>query len=226
MLIWWWGAIILGGMLTESPPSSQRLITSAPPAVFFVALAVWKIGQIAERVFQIRGARTPALAAASSTPARSQIRRYLLPALGAALDRRAVLAQRQLVLCGIHAPARLRQLHGASPPTCWCATRRKTSIRPIAWCSLARRKCTSTSARSNYLLPDIAGQDIPEPLTAPFDPKTLPDDKQPVFIFMPFRRNELAFVQQTYPNGRVEELPSPIPGATEPLLVYVYRVAK
>ena len=72
-----------------------------------------------------------------------------------------------------------------------------------------------------YLMPDIAGQDIPEPLTAPFDPKTLPDDKQPVFIFMPFRRNELTFVQQTYPNGRVEELPSPMPGATEPLLTSI-----
>jgi hypothetical protein len=70
----------------------------------------------------------------------------------------------------------------------------------------------------NYLLPDIAGQDIPEPLTAPFDPKTLPDNKAPVFIFMPFRRNELSFVQQTYPNGRLKELPSPMPGATEPLL--------
>ena len=30
-----------------------------------------------------------------------------------------------------------------------------------------------------YLAPDIAGQDMTDPLTAPFDPKTLPDDKQP-----------------------------------------------
>ncbi len=76
-----------------------------------------------------------------------------------------------------------------------------------------------------YLEPDIAGQDITTPLTTPFDPKTLPlDDKRPVFIFMPSRRNELAFVQQTYPNGTIEELSSPIPGATEPLLT-IYRVA-
>jgi hypothetical protein len=75
-----------------------------------------------------------------------------------------------------------------------------------------------------YLVPDIAGQDILKPLTAPFDPKTLPDDKQPVFVFMPLRRNELVFVQQTYPDGRVEELPSPIPGATGPLLT-IYRAA-
>jgi hypothetical protein len=75
-----------------------------------------------------------------------------------------------------------------------------------------------------YLLPDIAGQDVSERLTAPFDPRTLPADKQPIFFFMPFRRSELAFVQQTYPNGRVEELPSRAPGATEPLLT-IYRLA-
>ena len=62
MLIWWWGAILLGGVLTENPPSSQRLITSAPPAVFFVALAIWKTGQITERIFRVRGARAPAMA--------------------------------------------------------------------------------------------------------------------------------------------------------------------
>ena len=59
MLIWWWGAIILGGVLTENPPSSQRLITSAPPAVFFVALAIWKIGQIGERIMRSSAARAP-----------------------------------------------------------------------------------------------------------------------------------------------------------------------
>ena len=68
-------------------------------------------------------------------------------------------------------------------------------------------------------------KDISDPLQAPFDPRTLPDDKQPVFIFMPFRRNELAFVQQTYPNGHVEELPSTMYDAAGPLLT-IYRVDK
>ncbi len=74
-----------------------------------------------------------------------------------------------------------------------------------------------------YLVPEIDGQDVKDPLKAPFDPKTLPDDKKPIFIFMPARRSELAFVQQTYPNGQVENLPSPIPGATDSLLT-IYRV--
>jgi hypothetical protein len=75
-----------------------------------------------------------------------------------------------------------------------------------------------------YLVPEIASQDIPDPLTGPFDPVVLPPDgKRPLFIFMPFRFNELDFVRQTYPNGQVEELPSPVPGASEPLL-YIYRI--
>jgi hypothetical protein len=71
MLIWWWGAIILGGMLTESPPSSQRLITSAPPAVFFVALALWKIAQIVQRLV-----RRPAPRPRSAQQAPPAWRRY------------------------------------------------------------------------------------------------------------------------------------------------------
>jgi hypothetical protein len=73
-----------------------------------------------------------------------------------------------------------------------------------------------------YLLPEIASQDIAEPLTAPFDPKVLLDEKRPVFMFLPCRHREMALVQEAYPDGRVEELPSPVPGVSAPLL-YIYR---
>jgi phage shock protein PspC (stress-responsive transcriptional regulator) len=223
MLIWWWGAILVGGVLTENPPSSQRLITSALPAVFFVALAVWKIGQITERILRIREANVPALAVSNSAPARSSGNRFLVPALSAALI---------VVLCSLsvnwyfveYTPLRVYGNY--------------TAVTADALARYAQDKLDSSYrllffgapqmyidfGSIKYLVPDIAGQDIREPLAAPFDPKTLPDDKRPVFVFMPFRRNELVYVQQTYPNGRVEELPSPIPGATEPLLT-IYRVA-
>ncbi|HTP10686.1 MAG TPA: glycosyltransferase family 39 protein [Anaerolineae bacterium] len=220
MLIWWWGAIILGGMLTENPPSSQRLITSAPPAVFFVALAIWKIGQISERVLRVRGAPTPEGAA----PPRSKARRLLLPALGAALI---------AVLCWVsveyyfvdYTPSRVYGNYTAVTADA-LARYAKAQLDP------ARDRMVFFGAPQmyidfgsiKYLVPDVAGQDVADPLTAPFDPKILPDDKRPVFIFMPFRLNELAFVQQTYPHGTVEQLVSPIPGATEPLLT-VYRAA-
>ena len=152
-----------------------------------------------------------------------KVRRYLLPALGAALI---------AVLCWLsvnwyfveYTPLRVYGNY--------------TAVTADALARYAQGKLDSSDrivffgapqmyvgfGSIKYLVPDIAGQDIADPLTAPFDPKTLPDDKQPVFIFLPFRRSELAYVQQTYPNGKVEELPSPIPGATEPLLT-IYRVA-
>jgi phage shock protein PspC (stress-responsive transcriptional regulator) len=215
MLIWWWGAIILGGVLTENPPSSQRLITSAPPAVFFVALAMWKTGQIGERI--VRGS-------AARMPTSSSTRRLLLPVLGAALV--AVLCWLSVEYYFVeYTPSRVYGNYTAVTADA-LARYAKAQLDP------ARDRMVFFGAPQmyidfgsiKYLAPDIAAQDVADPLTAPFDPKTLPDDKHPVFIFMPFRLNELAFVQQTYPNGTVEELASPVPGATEPLLT-VYRVA-
>jgi phage shock protein PspC (stress-responsive transcriptional regulator) len=214
MLLWWWGAILLGGVLTENPPSSQRLITSAPPAVFFVALAIWKTGQISERI---------ARGSAVGVPAASRTRRLLLPALATALV---------AVLCWLsvnwyfveYTPMRVYGNYTgvtAEVLVHYAQENLDSSDRMVFF---GAPQMYIGFGSIKYLLPDIAGQDVPEPLTAPFDPQTLPDGRQPVFIFMPFRRSELAFVQQTYPNGRVEELPSPMPGATESLLT-VYRVA-
>ena len=223
MLVWWWGAILVGGVLTENPPSSQRLITSAPPAVFFVALAVWKIWQIAEQIWRSGGARAPALAASNSTATRSRTRRFVLPALGAALI---------AMLCwlsvnwyfGEYTPLRVYGNYTAVTADAlarYAQDQLDSSYRMVFF---GAPQMYIDFGSIKYLVPGIAGQDVTNPLTAPFDPKTLPDNKRPIFIFMPFRRNELAFVQRTYPNGAVEELPSPIPGATGPLLT-IYRVA-
>ncbi len=220
MLIWWWGAIILGGMLTESPPSSQRLITSAPPAVFFVALALWKTAQIVQRLLRRPAARLPA----QQTP--PGWRRYAWPALGA-----AVVA----LLCWLsvswyfveYTPLRVYGNYTAVTADALVHYAQEKLDPPsryrLVFFGVPQMYVDFGSVK--YLAPEIAGLDISEPLTAPFDPKTLPDDKRPVFVFMPFRYNELAFVQRTYPNGRVEELTSPVQGATEPLL-YVYRPAE
>jgi 4-amino-4-deoxy-L-arabinose transferase-like glycosyltransferase len=221
MLIWWWGAILLGGVLTENPPSSQRLITSAPPAVFFVALAIWKIGQIGDRIFRIRRA---APGTSGSVPVQASRRRFLLPALGAALI---------AMLCWVsvnwyfveYTPLRVYGNYTAVTADALAryAQEKLNSSYRLVFFGAPQMYIDFGSIK--YLVPEIAGQDVRDPLTAPFDPTTLTDDKQPIFVFMPFRRNELAFVQQTYPIGQLEELPSPIPGATEPLLI-IYRVTQ
>jgi hypothetical protein len=222
MLIWWWGAIILGGMLTESPPSSQRLITSAPPAVFFVALAIWKSGQIVQRLFR-RPERIPASVSSAGAVSTAR-RRYALPALAALLV--GVLGWLSLSwYFGEYTPLRVYGNYTAVAADVLVRYAQEELDPTYRVVFFGAPELYIGFGSIKYLLPDIAGQDVPEPLYAPFDPRTLPDDKQPIFVFMPFRRSELAFVEQTYPNGRVEELLSPVPSATEPLLT-IYRVAK
>jgi hypothetical protein len=214
LLIWWWGAILLGGVLTENPPSSQRLITSAPPAVFFVSLAIWKIGQIVERL--LRGVR-------QSTTTRSSPRRFIVPAASAALI--AVLGWLSVEYYFVdYTPTRVYGNYTAVTADAlarYAQTKLDPSYRLVFF---GAPQMYIDFGSIKYLVPEIAGQDVTDPLLAPFDPKTLPDDKQPIFIFMPFRRHELAYVQQTYPTGQIEELPSPLPGATDSLLT-IYRVA-
>jgi hypothetical protein len=188
------------------------LITSAPPAVFFVALAIWKISQIVQRVFQ----RTPG----ESTT--SQPTRYVVP---------GVMALMIAGLCWLsvnwyfqeYTPLRVYGNFTAvtADSLVRYAQRNLNSSYRMVFFGAPQMYIDFGSIK--YLIPQITGEDITEPLTAPFDPAILPAEKHPVFIFMPARYNELAFVQQTYPNGHVDALPSPMPGVYDPIL-YIYRV--
>lgn len=53
-----------------------------------------------------------------------------------------------------------------------------------------------------YLAPSMRGEDVAEPLTAPFE-RVL--DGPTLFVFLPERRGELAQVQAAFPQGRIEE---------------------
>jgi hypothetical protein len=57
-----------------------------------------------------------------------------------------------------------------------------------------------------FLAPGIPAQDVVEPLTAPPD-FTLEGSDYPraVFLFLPERAGELAWVQQAFPGGQVRE---------------------
>jgi hypothetical protein len=213
MLIWWWGAIMLGGVLTENPPSSQRLITSAPPAVFFAALTLWKIGQIVERVF-----RSSVVASA-----RPRIRRFALPALGAVLIAAlCVLSLRWYFV--EYTPLRIYGNYTANTADGLIRYMQENKL-DASWriVYFGAPEMYVDFGSIKYILNDVEAVDIAEPLTAPFDAARLSADKKPIFFFMPARSAELKYVQQAYPGGRVEELPSPQPGVPGPLL-YIYRV--
>lgn len=206
LVAWWGGAMIMGGALTESPPSSQRLITMAAPAIFFVALTLVQGGTI---FIQGIGIRRP--------------ERFLLPYLSVAVLFLSFISIKwyfveftpllrygsynAVVATSIGKQARDQlgadwRMYFFGPPRMY-----------IGFGSIL------------YLAPAVEGQDIADPLTAPIDRSTVPNDKNAAFIFLPERRNELDFVQQTFPNGEVEIVPSPLPGTPDPLYI-LYRVRR
>jgi hypothetical protein len=206
MVAWWGGATILGGVLTESPPSSQRLITLAVPAIFFVALAVVTIGRIVAQSFDVR-----------------QRARVLVPYLVA-----VVLALSIISLKWYFVDFTPQRLYGGYNGVV------ATSIGKYARDELGDDwrmyffgppRMYIGFATIPYLAPDVEGTDMIEPLTRPPGPDMVRADKGAVFIFLPERRTELDLVQQLYPDGELDIVPSPVPNSTEPLYV-IYRVPR
>jgi hypothetical protein len=76
-----------------------------------------------------------------------------------------------------------------------------------------------------YIAADVEGVDIHDPLTAPIDPASVDTDKDAVFILLPERREELQMIRATFPGGKLETVPSPVPGIEQPLYL-LYRVPR
>jgi 4-amino-4-deoxy-L-arabinose transferase-like glycosyltransferase len=189
MVAWWWGGMLLGGMLTESPPSSQRLITLAVPTCFFVALALWEVGQLAQTAV----AKLPLnwlLALAAVSFAAISLTTYF------------VAATPQRLYGGHHAELatelapRLNQLK---------ADHRFVFVgAPWMYWNFATLP---------YLVADAEATDVDEPpQTAPTSSDLLVAGRGVVYIFLPERLSELPLVQQALPHGWVEEVVSPVNG--------------
>ncbi len=204
LLAWWWGATILGGALTLAPPSTHRLVTLGPPAVFFVALALFEIGRIAQRAWTAWSPRRLAayLAVAVLAISIASVNWYFVEYTPLRLysDYNTIVANEMATY--------MRDRLGSDwhvyffgPPRMYIA----------GFGSIA------------YLAPDVEGVDVVEPLTAPPNPSLARPDRHAAFIFLPERRAELDFVRQTFPEGTLEEILSPRKGDPDPLFI-VYRV--
>ena len=203
MVAWWWGAMILGGALTESPPSSQRLVTLGPPAVFFVALALLKIGQIVRRAWQAWTPRvhTAFLAASVLVISFASVHWYFVEFTPLRLYG---------TLNGVVANDMARFMRDRLGPE-WRVYFLGPPRLYIEFGSIP------------YIARDVQGEDQSEPLTAPLDPSVVQPDKNAAFIFLPERLGELEWVRMTFPGGEVEEISSSWAGDSFVAFV-VYRV--
>lgn len=195
MVAWWWGGMMLGGMLTESPPSSQRLITLAVPVSFFLALAAWQIIRLALTVLA-REKQKEWLAYGALTAV------LLLFALGSL---RTYFSE--------YTPKRI---YGG--PNAAMATQIAPLLREYSadhhFYFVGAPWMYWGFATLPYLVPGAAATDIGE---TPLDVETAvslptPPGKGTVYIFHLMRLGELESVAIAHPDGRREDIFSPVDG--------------
>ncbi|MBP1466786.1 glycosyltransferase family 39 protein [Candidatus Chloroploca sp. M-50] len=200
LVAWWGGAVIIGGVLTENPPSLQRLITTAQPAVFFVILGL---------ALFLRG-----IWAAMAVP----VARSFWLIIGTIALVLSLLSVRYYVVD--YTPRRIYG-HTNSLVATSMADYVLERVDPEALVVfLGAPRMYYGFGTILYLTGESRGLDVTEPLTAPIEGELANLAKPLVFILLPERRDELAFITPRFPDGTLEVVPSPMNG--EPLF-FVYR---
>ncbi len=183
LLTWFWAVIITAGMLTESPPSSQRLVIAGPAVAILVA---WGL----ERAVHL-GGRILALPRAWERVALV----LLIVSLGAANLRYYFYE---------FSPLRRYGGENGETATMMGSYLRQKEAGITAYLFGAPRLYWSFGTMP-FLAPAVFGYDVVDPLTGPPNPAAGPA----VYLFLPERAAELAFVQQAQPGGRVVEFHDP-----------------
>lgn len=201
LVAWWGGAILMGGMLTDTAPSSQRLITTSIPAIVFVALGLVLVAQgLGSFLGPLR-------------------QRVLVPTL--------TLITLGLMATSIHyyfidyTPRRIYGNPNAVVATelayhANAAFEPNTRVLFLGW-----PRMSINFGSFPYLAPHVERVDILEPISAP----PAPDMRSPIyptlFVILPEREHELAYIRETFPNGTIEVVASPL---EERMLYMIYRL--
>jgi 4-amino-4-deoxy-L-arabinose transferase-like glycosyltransferase len=178
VLGWFWAVIIAGGMLTESPPSSQRLVLAIPPVALLVALGAERTVALAARVLgATQRARQLALATAMLALCAFSIRTYVWRYTPQRIygGENGRVATRLAIHLGQRADD--AQVYFFGPPRIYYSF---GAIR--------------------FLAQDAPGLDVVDALQGP--PDFVDPARRAIFVFLPEREGELAWVKDAYPGGQ------------------------
>jgi len=197
LVAWWWGGMLLGSFLTLAPPASMRLVTLTVPTCFFIALAMWQLIRLGKQ-------------AVTRLPANALLVAGVLLFSVMSLKMYFLDFTPQRITGGEHAEI-------------------STEIAPIMQrlgptyrdYFFAAPDMDSRFPTLPFLVPEADSTDIIDPLTAPPPPDWLPPGRGGLFVFLPRRIGELSFVQQTFPQGTVQEIRRP---SDEHVIVTLYQV--
>ncbi|HSJ55734.1 MAG TPA: hypothetical protein VLC95_01040, partial [Anaerolineae bacterium] len=181
LLAWFWSVIITGGMLTESPPSSQRLVIAIPAVAVLVAVGLEQTVRLARRLllFDRRWADA-LLALVTVVLVVGSIHFYFVEFTP---ERRYGSRNGETATMIGHY---LRQVDGDYQVYLLGAP-------DIYW----------SFGTMTFLAPRFSCRDIVEPLAGP--PVEVDESRNALFILLPQRAGELAYLQAAYPSGTVEE---------------------
>jgi hypothetical protein len=186
VLLWFWSAIITGGMLTESPPSSQRLVIAIPAVALLVTFGLEQSVRLVCRLLDIGRTRENVILGVLLTIlATGSIYFYFVEFTP---TRRYGSANGETATMMGHY---LQDLEGdyqaylfGAPSLYW-----KFGTMP-------------------FMAPEVRGTDVVEPLDGPpdfLDSNANTPGQGMVFLFLPDRSGEMAWVQQALPGGEIRE---------------------
>ena len=181
VLLWFWAVVITGGMLTESPPSSQRLVLAIPAVAVLVAVGLEQAVALGRRILALnRSWEEGLLALLVLVLAASSIHFYFMDYTP---ERRYGGENGETATTMGHYLAGLEGDYTAyllgAPRLYW------------------------RFGTMEFLAPGVPGQDVVEPLTAP--PGFADVGQGAVFLLLPERASELAWIEQAYPGGKARE---------------------
>jgi 4-amino-4-deoxy-L-arabinose transferase-like glycosyltransferase len=181
LLLWFWSVIITGGILTESPPSSQRLVMAIPAVALLVAIGLEQSVGLGRRILTLDRRWEEGLLG-------------LLVLILAASSVHFYFAE--------YTPQ--RRYGGENGETATMMGRYLGDLEGdyTAYLLGAPRLYWSFGTMT-FLAPDVPGRDVIEPLTAP--PDFVDPSRGAVFLLLPERASELAWIEQAYPAGKASE---------------------
>ena len=186
VLLWFWSVVITGGMLTESPPSSQRLVIAIPAVALLVAFGLEQSVHLACGLLDVgRRRENLILGVLLTILATGSIYFYFVEFTP---TRRYGSANGETATMMGHY---LQELEGNYQAYLFGAP------------SLYWRFGTMP-----FMAPAVQGTDVVEPLDGPpdfLDETAGTAGQETVYLFVPDRSGDLAWVQQALPGGEIRE---------------------
>lgn len=199
VVVWWWTGMLIGGAMTLSPPSSQRILTLSVPVCIFIVIALFTILDAMAR-FGLKPRKVPVLGAAVILFGAISLKTYFVD------------------FSPLH---RSGSYHGAVMTELARTLRRGEPVDHVYF--LGAPYLYWGYPTIPFLIPQIYGEDILEPLQAPPPQSTVEPGKDALFVVLPYRDGELDLIRQAFPDGTTATLADPTGGQA---FATLYRVSR